>query len=114
MATAGWSNLGGGNFNRLRTSFEVNPLIRISAGRSADETSGAALGIQLFRHHDDESWVPEFAFEAPSGEPVWGFGLRYLRKTGRRTYFEALGVLNYSDDSQYDRQGVFASHVIIF
>lgn len=114
LATAGWSNLGGGNFNRLRTSFEVNPLIRISAGRVTGETSGVALGIQLFRHHEDESWIPEIAFEAPSGEPVWGFGLRYLRKTGRRTYFEALGVLNYSDDSQFYREGVFASHVIIF
>lgn len=114
LATQGWSNLGGANFNRLRTAFEVNPLVQISAGRPAGDTWGIATGVQLFRLHEDESWIPEFAFEAPNDIPVWGVGLRYLRKTGRRSFFEALGSFNFSDDPRFDREGVFLSETIVF
>lgn len=113
-AADGWSSIAGGSFNRLRTTFEVNPLVQIAAGRSSDDTWGAALGVQLFRHHDDESLIPEFAFEEVTSEFVWGFGLRYLRKMGSRTYFEALSVFNYSDDPRYERTGVFLTETILF
>lgn len=112
--SAGWTPISGGNLNRLRASFETNPLIRISAGVSTGERWGAALGVQLFRHHEDESLIPEIAFEAPDGEPVWGLGLRYLRKLSPRTYLESLATFGISDDPRYDREGVFVSYHILF
>ena len=113
-ASDGWNPISGGNFNRLSTSFEVNPLVRIAAGQSLEETYGVSAGVQLFRHHDDESFVPEVAFQSAAGTPVWGVGLRYLRKTGPRTFVEVLGVANFSDDSQFEREGIFTAYNILF
>lgn len=112
--TKGWNPVSGGNLNRLRTSFETNPLVRIAAGGAPLENYGLALGVQLFRHHQDESLIPEIAFESPDGEPVAGLGLRYLRKTGSRAFFEALAVFTLSDDPRFDREGVFTSYTILF
>ncbi len=113
-ASEGWNSIAGGNFNRLRTAFEVNPLVRLAAGPARQDTAGIACGVQLFRRHEDESWIPEFAFEVPGGEPVYGCGLRYLRKTGPRSFLEALGTFNFSNDPQFDREGVFTGHTWIF
>lgn len=113
-ASQGWNGLGGGNFNRLRTAFEVDPLVRIATGAVNRDTFGMAIGAQIFRRHEDESFVPEFAFEFPGGEPVYGVGVRYLRKTSSRSFLDVLGSLNYSDDSQLDRKGAFMSHSILF
>ena len=113
-ANDGWNPIANGNFNRLRSSFEVNPLVRISSAPPVDDVWGAAFGVQLFRHHEDESIIPEIAYEAPGGTPVVGFGLRYLRKTSSRTYVEALGIVTIADDPAYDREGVFLSHTIVF
>ena len=113
-ALSGWNTIAQGNFNRLRTAFEVNPLVRIAAGTGTDDNWGIALGAQLFRHHDDESWIPEFAFEQPGGEAVWGVGLRYLRKISCRSFLEVLGVYNESDDDRFDRLGVFGTVSILF
>ena len=114
LATEGWNSIAGGNFNRLTTSFEVDPLVQIAAGRPADDTWGASVGVQLFRRHEDESLIPEFAFQSPDNEAVWGFGLRYLRKTGKRSFFEAMGVFNNSKDPRFEREGVFVSESILF
>jgi hypothetical protein len=113
-ATQGWSSISGGNFNRLRLAFESNPLIRIAAAPPVDDTFGAALGVRLTRHHADEALIPELSYQAPDGNSVWGLGLRYQRKTGPRSFFELLGILNYSDDDRYDREGVFVSETIQF
>ncbi len=113
-ANDGWTPISGGNFNRLRTSFATNPLVRISAGAPPSDTWGAACGVQLFRHDQDESWVPEVAYEQRDGQPVAAVSLRYLRKTGARTFLEAVGVAAFSDDSRFERRGVFASHSIVF
>ena len=113
-ASEGWTSIGGGNFNRLRTAFVVDPLLRLAGGPAADDVSGVSIGVQLFRHHDDESLIPEIAWEAPGGRSVAGAGLRYLRKTGARSFLEVLGVINRSNDSRFDREGVFASHSWIF
>ncbi|QDU76098.1 hypothetical protein Pan97_31430 [Bremerella volcania] len=113
-ATDGWNSAAGGNFNRLRAAFDVNPLVAISTGTSLGENYGASLGIQLFRHHEDESIAPEIAFQTPNGDFVYGFGLRYQRKTGKRTFFEVLGVLNLSDNEALRRDGVFVSETILF
>ncbi|QDU95755.1 hypothetical protein [Lignipirellula cremea] len=113
-ASRGWSSIGGGGFNRLTTAFETNPLIRISAGRPVSETVGVALGVQFFRLHEDESFVPEVAFESRDGQGVFGAGLRYLRKTGQRSFFEALGVINVSNDERFQRSGLFLSETILF
>ena len=113
-ASEGWNSIGGGNFNRLRTAFVVNPLVRLAAGPATDDVCGVAVGVQLFRHHEDESLIPEIAWEAPAGRTVIGFGLRYLRKTGPRTFFELLGIVNESEDPQFDRDGVFVTHSWVF
>jgi len=112
-ATRGWNSISGGNFDRIRSSFAVNPLVRIAAVPDAAENYGVAAGVQLFRHHQDESLVPEIAIEAPDDQTRYGVGLRYLRKTGPRSYLELLGVLNFSDADPLDREGVFLSHFIM-
>ena len=114
LATKGWTAVAGSNFNRLRTAFEVNPLERISAGIAPGDTAGLSLGVQLFRHHEDESWTPEVAWQEIAGESVWGIGLRYQRKLSVRSFFETLSVLNGSDDSRFDRAGVFWSYNLLF
>lgn len=114
FASESWNSLGGGNFNRLRTGFEVTPLTRLSTTPNTQDTVGATCGVQLFRHHEDESLIPEFAWEQPDGDPVFGVGLRYLRKTGPQTYLEVLGVINRGRETQHDREGVFVAHTIVF
>lgn len=113
-ARDGWNPAGSGNYNRLRTAFEVDPLVQIASGRQVGPNAGVALGVQYFRHHEDESIIPEIAFEAPTGDPVWGLGLRYLRKTSERSFFEALGVINFSETEIYRRDGISISETIIF
>lgn len=114
VATAGWRPIASNNFNRLTTAFEVNPLTQIAAGNSFGENWGLVLGAQLFRHHEDESLIPEIAFQSPQNESVFGVGLRYLRKTGVRSFLEVLGTLNYSDDPRFERRGIFLSETILF
>ncbi|MFG0335980.1 MAG: hypothetical protein ACF8TS_21690, partial [Maioricimonas sp. JB049] len=36
-ATSGWTPISGGNFDRLRNLFSLNPLLQIAAGRPADD-----------------------------------------------------------------------------
>lgn len=114
VASQGWNGLGGGNLNRLRTAFEVDPLVRIATGAVNRDTFGVTLGAQIFRKHEDESFVPELAFEAPGGEAVFGIGMRYLRKTSSRSFLDVLGTWNFSSDPALDRRGGFMSHAILF
>ena len=114
LATRGWNSIARANFNRLRTAFEVNPLVRISSGNTLSNNWGASAGVQLFRHHEDESWVPEIAVEQPEGEFVYGVGLRYLRKISCRSFIEVLGLYNESSDDRFDRLGVFGTYSILF
>jgi hypothetical protein len=113
-ATEGWNSISGGNYDRLRTAFSVNPLVPISAARDPQDTTGVAMGVQLFRCHEDQSLTPEVAYETPGGASVWGAGLTYQRKTSRRTFFEATGVLNWSSDPTFRREGVMLSETIVF
>ncbi|MCA9109253.1 MAG: hypothetical protein KDA52_04845, partial [Planctomycetaceae bacterium] len=84
-ATSGWQPIAGGNFNRLTNLFTLNPLLQIAAGRPPSDTSGAVFGVQLFRHHEDESLIPEIAIEDTQGDTVGGVSLRYQRKLTPRT-----------------------------
>ena len=113
-ASDGWRPISGGNFNRLRSTFEVNPLVSISAGNPFSDVFGIALGVQLFRHHEDESIIPEIAFQSATGQPAIGCGLRYLRKTSARSFFEVLGVYVSCDDPQFQRDGIFVAETILF
>lgn len=113
-ATSGWSPIAGGNFDRLRNLFALNPLLQIAAGRSLGDTYGLAAGVQLFRHHQDESIIPEVAIEQPDGETAWGIGLRYERKLTARTYLDIRGLKTWSDSLPLVREGVFVSTFIIF
>ncbi len=113
-ATSGWQPLADGNFNRLRNLFVLNPLLQIAAGRQPGDTTGVACGVQLFRHHEDESIIPEFAIEETQGDTVWGLGLRYQRKLTPRTYLDVRGLKTWSDLPALVREGVFVSTFVIF
>ncbi len=78
-STSGWNPISGGNYNRVRNLFVVNPLLAIAAGVGPADRQGVVLGSQLFRHSQDESWIPEVAYEDVAGESAWGVGLRYQR-----------------------------------
>ena len=114
LVTKGWNSIAGGNFNQLRSSFETNPLVRIAAGLSPAQNWGLALGVQLFRRHQDESLTPEISFESPEGDSVVGCGIRYLRKTGSRAYWESLFTMAFSDDPRFDRRGAIWTYHILF
>lgn len=113
-ATSGWSPISGANFNRLRSSFAVDPLIRIGQGVNPSDTIGASVGVQLFRDHEDESITPEVAWEQPQGDSVWGVGLRWQRKLGPQIFLDASGIMSWSDNRQLEREGVFVSTFIVF
>jgi len=113
-ATSGWSPISGANFNRLRTSFAVDPLIRIGQGVNPADTIGASIGVQLFRDHEDESITPEIAWEQPQGESVWGVGLRWQRKLGPQIFLDAYGIISRSDNRQLEREGIFVSTFVVF
>jgi hypothetical protein len=113
-ATNGWSPISGGNFNRLRSTFAVDPLVRIGQGFNPAETTGVSLGVELFRHHEDEQIIPEIAYEELRGEPVWGVGVRWLRKLGPQMYLDASGVIAESATEAFDREGVFVSTFFVF
>lgn len=112
-ATQGWSPISGANFNRIRSSFEVNPLVLIARG-DRDDTPGVAAGIQLFGEHEDSSLTPEIAWEAPGGRSIFGTGLRYQRRTSVGSFLELRGLVNFSEDQQLDRDGLFGSHHWLF
>jgi len=113
-STEGWQSISAGNFDRVRTAFAVDPLIPLTAARSPDDNVGMAVGMQFFRHQENESLLPELAYDAPGGDSVWGVGLRYQRKTGPRSFFEMQGVANWSDNVAFRREGVFLSETILF
>jgi len=113
-STNGWQSISGGNFDRVRTAFAVDPLIPLAAARAPSDNVGMAIGWQLFRHHEDESLLPELAYDAPGGDSVWGVGLRYQRKTGPRSFFEVQGVGNFSNNPALRREGVFLSETFLF
>lgn len=113
-ATDGWQPAAGGNFDRLRNVFVLNPLLQIAAGRRAAETTGVAVGSQLFRHHEDESFIPELAVERIGSETVWGLGLQYERRLAAWIYLNLRGVKTWSDDPAFVREGVFASTFLLF
>ena len=113
-ATSGWSPISGANFNRLRSSFAVDPLIRIGQGVNPADTIGASVGVQLFRDHEDESITPEIAWEQPQGDSVWGLGLRWQRKLGPQIFLDASGLISWSDNRQLEREGIFVSTFVVF
>jgi hypothetical protein len=113
-ATEGWVSISGGNFDRLRSTFEVDPLISISRGRVNDDTTGIALGYQLFANNDDESLIPEIAYEEPGNDSMYGISLRYLYKLGPRTFLDCRTIQTWSNNSNLERKGAFVSTTIIF
>lgn len=113
-ATSGWNPISGANFDRLRSSFAVDPLIRIGQGINPSDTIGASLGVQLFRDHEDESLTPEIAWEQPQGDSVWGIGLRWQRKIGPQIFLDASGIISWSDNPLLEREGIFFSTFLLF
>jgi hypothetical protein len=114
LSTAGWNSAGGANFNRLRTSFETNPLRRVAAVSPNADVWGIAYGGQFFRNHEDESLTAELGIEEQDGDFVWGIGMRFMKKTSSRSYLELLGITNYSSNPTLRREGVFVAHTFIF
>ncbi|MDB4802602.1 hypothetical protein OAH05_01610 [bacterium] len=113
-ASENWTTIAGGNLDRLRNAFAVNPLVNLAAGGTPHERYGVAIGSQLFRHHQDESFIPEIAYEEVSSEASFGVGLRYRRKVNSRQFIELRGIKNWSEAAALRREGLFASTVVIF
>lgn len=114
FANDGWNSIGGGNFNRLTSAFEVDPLVLLTVNPDPPEVAGVVMGVQLFHLHEDESFVPEIAFQDVDGDAVFGAGLRYQRKLSARTFVEVLGVFNSSDTPALRRNGIFTSYFLLF
>lgn len=113
-SNAGWQSMTGGNFNRLRSAFAVNPLVTLSQSPNPAEQYGVALGTQLFRNHEDTSFTPEVAFEEISGTPRGGIGGTYLTQLGRRTFLNLQGVSVWSNNTNLRQLGVFSSVIFVF
>jgi hypothetical protein len=64
--------------------------------------------------NQDESIIPEFAYENRSSANVWGVGVRYRRKVMSRMFIEVNGVRNWSPNPAFERKGVFLSSTVIF
>ncbi|MCA9270044.1 MAG: hypothetical protein KDA41_16295, partial [Planctomycetales bacterium] len=45
-STTGWNSISGGGFDRLRSAFEVNPLVTISSRNPVSDNRGISLGVQ--------------------------------------------------------------------
>lgn len=112
-ATPGWDPIASANFNRLRASFELNPLVQVARG-DRDETPGVALGVQLFGPGENSSLTPELAYESPDGVSIFGASLKWQRRTSVQSFVELRGLVNDSDHSPFERDGVFASHHWVF
>jgi len=72
------------------------------------------LGAQFFRRHEDQSILPEVAFEDRDGTPVWGVGLRVFCKITSRMFIETRGIKAWSSREQFRREGLFLSSTILF
>lgn len=114
-ASEGWNSLGGSNFNRLQSAFEVNPLVAISSGRVLmDDVWGVSTGVQLFRHHEDESIIPEVSFVSPEENPFGGWGCDTFARRAAAPISRRLGVANLADDPAFRREGIFIAETILF
>lgn len=113
-ASDDWTSIAGGNLDQLRNAFAVNPLVALAAGGAPQERYGVAIGAQLFRHHEDESIIPEIAYEEVSADSSVGIGLRYRRKLNSRQFMELRGIKTWSGAAELRREGLFAGTTIIF
>ncbi|MEW4486859.1 hypothetical protein AB1L42_02190 [Thalassoglobus sp. JC818] len=113
-ASENWVTIAGGNLDRIRNAFAVNPLFNIAAGSPPVERYGVAAGVEFFRNNQDEAIIPEFAFESQASDPIYGAGLRYRRKMTARMFFELRGIKNWSTNPALRREGLFASTTVIF
>lgn len=109
-----WTTISGGGIDRVRNAFTVNPLLNLAAGADPVERFGAAIGVQLFRRHQDESLIPELAYEQVRTDAVFGAGVRYRRKLNARQFFELRGIGSWSDNPALRREGFFSSLTTIF
>lgn len=113
-ANAGWQSMAGGNFDRLRSAFAVNPLVALGRFPNPAERYGVSLGTQFFRDHEDTSFIPEVAFEEVAGTPRAGIGGTFLTQLGRRTFLDLRGVAVWSDNADLRQLGVFSSIFYVF
>ncbi len=113
-ANEGWQSMAGGNFDRLRSAFNVNPLVALGRMPAPAERYGTSLGVQLFRDQEDASFIPEVAFEELDGTPRVGIGSTFLKQLGRRTFLDFRGIATWSNTTALRQQGVFSSVFFVF
>ena len=113
-ATAGWNPISGGNFDRLRSTFAVNPLVQLTLDPTGLETRGVTLGAEFFALEKDLALIPEASTEVVGDDEVVGLGLRLRRKFLRRSQIElfALGTLTGADALR--RNGIFLEVLTYF
>lgn len=113
-ATEGWNPASGGSFDRLRSNFAVNPLVRLSVDNQGIETRGIATGAEFFGTHEDWAVIPEFAAEFPQDDEVFSFGCRLRRQIGKRSQVELRGLTSITDRDRLRRHGVFLEWITFF
>jgi hypothetical protein len=113
-ATEGWQSISGGNFDRLRSTFAVNPLVRLTVDPTGVENRGIAMGTEFFAWHKDLAVIPEIAVEFPGDDEVVGFGMRVRRKMGKRSQLELRGISSISAADSLRRHGAFLEWSMFF
>lgn len=114
-ATEGWQSISGGNFDRLRGAFAVNPLVQLSLrqGRTP-RTAGIAAGVELFLLHKDLAIIPEIALEFPEPDEVLGLGGRIRYKISKQSQLELRGLLSFTGADDLRRDGLFLEWTVFF
>lgn len=113
-ASEGWQSISGGNFDRLRNTFSVNPLVRLSADPAGVENRGFALGTEFFALRKDLAVIPEVAVEFPADDEVVGLGTRVRRKLNKRSQLEVRGITSLTGADHLRRHGVFLELITFF
>lgn len=113
-ATEGWNPISGGNFDRLRSTFAVNPLVRLSAQNLGVESRGVAAGVECFGRHHDWAFIPEVAAEFQENRQTAGVGFRLRRQVGKRSQLELFGLTSVAGSTELRRHGLFLEWITFF
>ena len=113
-ATEGWNPISGGNFDRLRSTFAVNPLVPLTLDSTGLETRGLAIGSVFFSRTKDFSLVPEASVEWIEQDAVVGLGGRARYRIGRRHQVQLRGIGSITGTDALRRNGLFLEWFIFF
>ena len=113
-ATEGWTPVSGGTFDRLRSTFAIDPLTPLTVSMTGVRRRGVTLGAELFHSRRDLTFTPEIAADFPDDAAVLGLGATLRQRVGRRSQLSLRGLATFTDDDRFRRQGVFLEWTTFF